>query len=76
MMLKECVSIHGSPPNEHSLLMPSAVFADIQHLTENTVLVKYATLQREYSKKGRRDVLIPRNKYVNLQTAVTRQRCK
>ena len=78
IMLKECVSIHGSPPNEHSLNALRRLCRH-QHLTEKTELVKYAgpdplewlregeaTLKREYSKKGRRDVLLPRNKSVNI----------
>lgn len=78
MMLEECVGIHGAPPSEHSLNALRRLCRH-QNLTEKTELVKFAgpdplewlregeaKLKREYSKKGRRDVLLPRNKSVNI----------
>ena len=78
MMLKECVSVHGSPPGEHSLNALRRLCRH-QDLTQKTELVNYAgpdplewlreggaIHKREYSKKGRRDVLLPRNKSVDI----------
>jgi hypothetical protein len=78
MMLEECVGIHGSPPSEHSLNALRRLCRH-QNLMEKTDLAKFAgpdplewlregeaKLKREYSKKGRRDVLLPRNKSVNI----------
>ena len=78
MMLKECVNAHDSPPNEHSLNALRRLCRH-QHLTEKVGLHELAgpdplewlregeaTLKREYSKAGRRDVLIPKNKSVHI----------
>ena len=78
MMLKECVAVHDSPPTEHSLNALRRLCRH-QHLTEKVGLVELAgpdplrwlregeaTLKREYSKKGRRDVLLARNKAVHI----------
>jgi hypothetical protein len=78
MMLKECVDIHDSAPNEHSLNALRRLCRH-QHLTDKVGLVELAgedplewlrdgenNLKREYSKKGRRSVLLPRNKSVHI----------
>ena len=78
MMLKECVAVHDSPPTEHSLNALRRLCRH-QHLTEKVGLVELAgpdplkwlregeaTLKRENSKKGRRDILLVRNKAVHI----------
>ena len=78
MMLKECVAVHDSPPAEYSLNALRRLCRH-QHLTEKVGLVELAgpdplqwlregeaTLKREYSKKGRRDVKLVRDKAVHI----------
>lgn len=78
MLLKECISIHDAPPNEHSLNALRRLCRH-QHLTEEVGLEELvgpdplawlrhgqASLKREYSKKGRRQVLLPKNKSTDI----------
>lgn len=78
MMLKECVAVHDSPPSEHSLNALRRLCRH-QRLTNQVGLEELAgpdplewlrdgeaTKKREMSRKGRREVLLPRNKSVNI----------
>lgn len=78
MMLKECVDVHDSPPNEYSLNVLRRLCRH-QHLTEKVGLVELAgpdplewlregeaNFKREKSYAGRRNILLPRNKSVDI----------
>lgn len=77
LLLKECIRVHGSPPNEASLsalrvLCRKAGLEDDRLLAmigEDPVeWLKHGetNLKREYSKRGRRDTLFARNRLVQL----------
>jgi hypothetical protein len=78
MTLKECIDVHNAPPNEHSLNVLRRLCRH-QGLTDKVGLNELAgpdplewlrqgqaEFKREYSKKGRRDVLLPRNRSVDI----------
>mmetsp|Transcript_25618 Transcript_25618/g.38685 ORF Transcript_25618/g.38685 Transcript_25618/m.38685 type:complete len:1202 (+) Transcript_25618:171-3776(+) len=78
MLLKECISIHDAAPNERSLNELRRLCRH-QHLTEEVGLEDLvgpdplawlrhgqASLKREYSKAGRRQVLLPKHRAVDI----------
>lgn len=78
MLLKECVSVHGAPPNEKAL-KKLRLLCRQQNVTEETGLEELAGpdplewlrhgeayKKREYSKKGRRQVNLPGNRLTDI----------
>jgi len=78
ILLKECIVIHKAPPNERSLSALRRLCRQ-QEITRKTGLTELigpdplewfrhgeANLKREYSKKGRRQILLPGNKALNI----------
>jgi hypothetical protein len=77
LLLKECVHVHGAPPGEASLTALRQMCRSSAQLTKDLELIVgpdptewlrhgEAHLKREMSKRGRRDVLLARNRLVHL----------
>ena len=78
MMVKECISVHGAPPGEKSL-SKLRLLCRQREAIDNVMLNDLLgddplewiregerVYRREYSKKGNRQIDLPRNKMLNI----------